>query len=80
MAGRTERTATMGRDRETFVSGFGVVMTMIGAAVGLRFAPALILPPREGFKAASFVRCLTSAKFGQGLISPKLWFPITKSS
>jgi hypothetical protein len=22
--------------------------------------------------------CLTSAKFGQGLISPKLWFPITK--
>jgi len=25
----------MGRDRETFVSGFGVVMTMIGAAVGL---------------------------------------------
>ncbi|MDH4198028.1 MAG: sodium-dependent transporter, partial [Candidatus Aminicenantes bacterium] len=32
---RTERTATMGRERETFVSGFGVVMTMIGAAVGL---------------------------------------------
>jgi len=25
-------------------------------------------------------RCLTSAKFGQGLISPKLWFPITKPS
>ena len=24
--------------------------------------------------------CLTSTKFGQGLISPKLWFPITKPS
>jgi acyl-homoserine-lactone acylase len=24
--------------------------------------------------------CLTSAKFGQGLISPKLWFPITEPS
>jgi len=26
----------------------------------------------------SLIDCLTSAKFGQGLISPKLWFPITK--
>jgi hypothetical protein len=25
-------------------------------------------------------KCLTSARFGQGLISPKLWFPITKPS
>jgi len=25
-------------------------------------------------------RCLTSAKFGQRLISPKLWFPIAKPS
>ena len=24
--------------------------------------------------------CLTSAKFGQGLISPKLWFPIARPS
>jgi hypothetical protein len=26
------------------------------------------------------IECLTSARFGQGLISPKLWFPITKPS
>jgi hypothetical protein len=31
-------------------------------------------------KDVRIVLCLTSAKFGQGLISPKLWFPITKSS
>jgi hypothetical protein len=35
---------------------------------------------QEGVATEAYEACLTSARFGQGLISPKLWFPITKPS
>jgi energy-coupling factor transporter ATP-binding protein EcfA2 len=34
----------------------------------------------DPFKQSIMKDCLMSAKFGQGLISPKLWFPITRPS